>query len=71
MKDKIEVYSIGSDVKLAEDVFGKITGISIRGNNSISYEVGWWNGRSYDCKFFADHEVEGVDSTSKQRIGFV
>lgn len=70
MKDKFEVFAIGSDVKLAEDVFGKITGIVIRGNNSVSYEIGWWNGRSYDCKLFATHEVESTLSTSKQRIGF-
>ena len=38
MKDKIEVFTIGADVKLAEDVFGKVTGVNIRGNNSITYE---------------------------------
>lgn len=70
MKDKLEVFSIGTDIKLAEDVFGKVTGINIRGNNSVSYEVGWWNGRSYDCKYFADHEIESTLSTTKQKIGF-
>jgi hypothetical protein len=72
MKDnKIEVFNIGSDVKLADDVFGKVTGIIIRGNNSISYDVSWWNGRSYDCKNFADYEIEITTSTTKQKIGFL
>lgn len=70
MKDKLEVFEIGSDVKLAEDVYGKIIGINIHGNNSVNYEVGWWNGRSYDSRTFADYEIEGTLSTTKQRIGF-
>ena len=70
MKDKLEVFEIGTDVKLAEDVFGKVIGIHIHGNNSVSYEVGWWNGRSYDCRSFADYEIESTLSTTKERIGF-
>ena len=70
MKDKLEVYEIGTDVKLAEDVYGKVISISIHGNNSITYEVGWWNGRSYDSRTFADYEIESTLSTTKQKIGF-
>ena len=33
MKDKLEVFEIGTDVKLAEDVYGKVISISIHGNN--------------------------------------
>ena len=71
MKDKIEtVFAIGADVKLAEDIFGKVISIHINGNNSITYEVGWWNGRSYDCRSFSDFEIESTLSTTKQKIGF-
>ena len=66
----IDVYKIGSKVKLAEDVFGNITGINIRGDNHITYECGWWNGRSYDAKWFHPSEFE-VTLVEKHRIGFV
>ena len=66
----VEVYKIGSRVKLAEDVFGNIVGISIRGDNHITYECGWWNGRSYDTKWFHSSEYE-VTLAEKHRIGFV
>jgi len=66
----IEVYKIGSRVKLAEDVIGNIVGISIRGDNNITYECGWWNGRSYDTKWFHASEFE-VTLVEKSRIGFM
>jgi len=66
----IEVYKIGSRVKLAEDVIGNIVGISIRGDNNITYECGWWNGRSYDTKWFHSSEFE-VTLVEKSRIGFM
>jgi uncharacterized protein YodC (DUF2158 family) len=68
-KNTLELYKIGSKVKLAEDVFGAITGINIRGDNSISYECGWWNGRSYTTQLFSANEIE-VTISEKTRIGF-
>ena len=66
----VDVYKIGSRVKLAEDVFGNIVGINIRGDNYITYECGWWNGRSYDTKWFHSSEFE-VTLVEKHRIGFI
>ena len=70
MKDKLEVFSIGTEVQLAEDVFGTIIGINIYGSNYTTYEIGWWNGRSYDSKHFSQQQITPVLSTKKTQIGF-
>lgn len=69
-KNVLEVYKIGSKVKLADDVHGVITGISIRGDHHITYECAWWNGRSHDNKWFHCSEIE-VTVAEKTKIGFV
>lgn len=69
-KNALELYKIGSKVKLTDDVYGTIIGIHIRGENNISYECGWWNGRSYSVQSFQPNDIE-VTVTEKTRIGFV
>jgi hypothetical protein len=71
MKDKLEVITVGSRVELAEDVHGILTAICIRENNNITYEVGFWNGRSYDSRWFTSHEIRSTDLGDKKKIGFV
>ncbi len=68
-KNAVEVHKIGSKVKLAEDVFGTIVGINIRGDNNIYYQCGWWNGRSYSTEVFSTKEIE-VTLAEKTKIGF-
>jgi hypothetical protein len=68
-KNALEVYKIGSKVKLADDVHGSIIAACIRGDNHVTYECGWWNGRSYDSKWFHSSEIE-VTLSEKIRIGF-
>lgn len=68
-KNVLELYKIGSKVKLTEDVFGTIVSINIRGDNSVTYECGWWNSRSYSTQSFAPNEIE-VTLADKIRIGF-
>lgn len=69
-KNSVELYKIGSKVKLTDDVYGVITGITIRGDNYITYECSWWNGRSYDSKWFHSSEIS-VTTAEKYKIGFV
>lgn len=66
----LEVYKIGTQVKLEEDVYAKIVGICIRDNGYITYECGWWNGRSYDTRLFHPNEFT-VTLSEKTRIGFM
>jgi len=68
-KNVLELYKIGSRVKLTEDVFGTIISITIRGDNNVTYECGWWNSRSYSTQSFAPNEIE-VTLADKMRIGF-
>lgn len=68
-KNAIEIYKVGSKVKLTEDVIGTIIGIHIGTDNHVSYECGWWNSRSYNTQAFGHSEVEVVNG-EKIRIGF-
>lgn len=69
--DNIEVYAIGTKVKLEDDVYGIITSIHIiTDSNAINYEVGWWNGRSYTKEIFSPQQIT-VTVAEKLRIGFV
>jgi uncharacterized protein YodC (DUF2158 family) len=69
-KNSLELYKIGSKVKLADDVYGTIIGIHISGDNNVSYECGWWNARSYSTENFASNDIE-VTVAEKTKIGFV
>jgi uncharacterized protein YodC (DUF2158 family) len=68
-KNVLELYKIGSRVKLTDDVFGTIISITIHGDNNVTYECGWWNSRSYSTQSFASNEIE-VTLADKMRIGF-
>ena len=68
-KNSLELHKVGSKVKLANDVYGVISGVCIRANNYVTYECSWWNGRSVDNKWFHESEIE-VTENEKTRIGF-
>lgn len=72
IKNSIELllYKVGSKVKLTDDVYGNIIGINIHGDNSVTYECGWWNGRSYSTQSFSTNEIE-VTVVEKTKIGFI
>lgn len=69
-KNSLELYKIGSKVKLTDDIYGTIIGINIRGDNNVSYDCGWWNGRSYSTQSFHPNDIE-ITESEKTRIGFV
>ena len=68
-KNSLELYKIGSKVKLTDDVYGTIVSATISADNSISYKCGWWNGRSYSTEYFSPNELE-VAVVEKTKIGF-
>jgi uncharacterized protein YodC (DUF2158 family) len=69
-KNSLELYKIGSKVKLTDDVYGTIVSATISADNSISYKCGWWNGRSYSTEHFTPNELE-VTVVEKTKIGFI
>lgn len=70
-KNTLEFYSVGTKVKLTDDVYGTIIGVNISSNQNISYECGWWNGRSYSTQTFNASDIEAVVTTEKTKIGFL
>jgi uncharacterized protein YodC (DUF2158 family) len=69
-KNSLDLYKIGSKVKLADDVYGTIIGIYISTDNTVSYKCGWWNSRSYATEHFSSNDIE-VTVGEKTKIGFV
>lgn len=70
-KDKnVFVIPVGTKVKLHDDIFGTVTKIVISYDNSVFYEVCWWNGRSKTIETFHSTEVENVDDV-RTKIGFI
>ena len=67
----LEFYNIGTKVKLDTDVYATIIGVHIGSNHSVTYECGWWNGRSYCKEIFNSCDIETVVNTEKTRIGFI
>lgn len=65
----LEVNTIGAKVKLEDDIIGTIVGINISHNNSVLYQVGWWNGRSYMKEFFMPTQLV-ITTDETTRIGF-
>lgn len=68
-KNILELNSIGTKVKLEDNIIGTIIEITISDNNTISYKIGWWNGRSYSQDYFFPHQfIPTLDE--KIPIGF-
>jgi uncharacterized protein YodC (DUF2158 family) len=70
-KNSLEFYSVGTKVKLTDDVYGNIIGVTISSNNTVSYQCGWWNGRSYSTETFNASDIEAIVTTEKTKIGFL
>jgi hypothetical protein len=69
----IEVITIGSQVQLIGGPYGRVIGITIRGDGGefVRYEVRWWTKEGHSLtEWFDDFEVE-FDVGSTVKIGFV
>jgi len=67
---QVEVMMVGSPVMLGGKVEATITGVCVRGKCHITYECGWWDGRTYQSKWMEQHEVERHEKTEAMKIGF-
>lgn len=65
----LEVYRIGSSVTIGKSIDATILEITIKSNNYVIYQCGWWNGNSYEMKWFEEFMVSG-DKEEKRTIGF-
>ena len=68
-KTTLDVYPVGSQVQLDDDFFGTVLSITIGDKNSVFYEVGWWQGRSYSKEHFMSNQLNPTTG-EPDRIGF-
>lgn len=68
---KLTVIPLGTKVFLHQDegVSGIVRSITLHSNESVSYEVGWWSGRSFLTDHFYESELS-QEVTDRQQIGF-
>lgn len=68
---KLTVIPLGTKVGLYkdEDVVGTVRSMTLHSNNSVSYEVGWWSGRSFITDHFYESELN-PEVVDRQQIGF-
>lgn len=60
----IEVYPVGSEVLLDNDISARVTAIVIR-EGGVSYEVVWWNERSREQEEVQAWEVRPDGESAK------
>ncbi len=68
-KNYIEVYPIGTSVKIDETINATISGVLIR-NNFIEYECQWVNNDSIENKWVVGVIIKPKEDIKKQKIGF-
>jgi hypothetical protein len=68
-KTTLEIFPVGSKVQLDEDLFGTVLSVTIGDKNSVFYEVGWWQSRSYSKDHFAENQLS-LTLGEPSRIGF-
>ena len=68
---KFIVIPVGTKVRLHEDeeVSGVVRSITLHANDNVSYEIGWWSGRSFLTDHFYECELN-PEVTDRQQIGF-
>ncbi len=68
-KTTLEVFPVGSKVQLDEDLFGTVLSVTVGDKDSVFYEVGWWQSRSYSKDHFAENQLI-LTLGEPSRIGF-
>ena len=68
-KATLEVFPVGSKVQLDEDLVGTVLSVTIGDKNSVFYEVGWWQSRTYTKECFV-HDQLTLTLGETARIGF-
>jgi hypothetical protein len=68
--DQTIIYKCGQKVKINDiNIFGYITGINIRNNNTM-YEVSYYMNNNYYVHWFYDYQLDFGDESIKIKIGF-
>lgn len=65
----VSVFAIGTTV-IAGSVTAKIKTISIGERGRVEYEVVWWSGETRNSAWVAEMEIQPLELTTGERIGF-
>lgn len=69
----IVAYAIGTPVPVGppgDRAKGVVTGVTIRGEDAVTYEVAWWAGRSRNTAWLSDYEFQPDGEPEMAQIGF-
>lgn len=67
----MEILQPGTEITFrGTELVGIIRSITISLNNSITYNVGWWDRDSYNINLFMPEEIVAKEGEIRGRIGF-
>ncbi|MAH50782.1 hypothetical protein CMI37_33500 [Candidatus Pacearchaeota archaeon] len=70
-KKTLDIYSVGTEVSLTENINAKIMSVSIHANDVVQYECAWWNGDIRTRDLFTENDFISVGKQSTPtKIGF-
>ena len=71
MVDTLEVYEVGTDVVLSEDIQAKIVTVAIHAENIVQYECAWWSGETRTRDWFTLDDFTVKNHEEPTKIGFL
>jgi uncharacterized protein YodC (DUF2158 family) len=70
-KKTLDIYSVGTEVSLTENINAKIMSVSIHANDVVQYECAWWNGDTRTRDLFTDSDFISIGKKiTPTKIGF-
>jgi hypothetical protein len=67
----LQTYPVGAKIILNDDVAATVSGVCVRANEAVTYEVVYWSGSSRHCEWVQSFEVQGFrDTKDTNSIGF-
>ena len=70
-KKTLDIYSVGTEVSLTENISAKIMSVSIHANDVVQYECAWWNGDTRTRDLFIESDFISVGKKAiSTKIGF-
>ena len=72
MAEAIEVYGVGTEVVLSDEVDAKIVTIAIHAGNMVQYECAWWSSKARTRDWFTVEDfIEIGEKDKPTKIGFL
>ncbi len=70
--DTLSIIQPGTAVRIHGNIEGVVLQVIINPNNHVQYQVRYWDGNTaHDDTFEGSYEVEAIDRSRTQTIGFL